>query len=40
MAAFFICSEFGAPKNKLCPYYSCFSICYEVMGLDDMIFLF
>ena len=35
MAAVTICSDFGAPKNKVC---HCFpSICHEVMGPDAMI---
>ena len=35
MAAVNICSDFGAPKNKVCHCFHCFpSICYEVMGLD------
>ena len=35
MAAIIICSDFGAPKNKVS---HCFlSICHEVMGPDVMI---
>ena len=41
MAAVTICSDFGAPKNKVC---HCFtvspSICHEVMGTDAMIYVF
>ena len=41
MAAVTICSDFGAPQNKVC---HCFhfspSICHEVMGLDTMILVF
>ena len=41
MAAITICSDFGAPKNKV---WHCFyffpSICHEVMGTDAMIFIF
>ena len=41
MAASTICSDFGAPRNKVC-YCSHFSpsICHEVMGPDAMIFVF
>ena len=36
-----ICSDFGAPQNKVCHCFHCFpSICYEVMGLDAMILVF
>ena len=38
VAAVTICSDFGAPKNKVC---HCFpSICHEVMGPDAMILVF
>ena len=41
MAAVIICSDFGAPENKIC---HCFhfppSICHKVMGPDTTIFVF
>ena len=41
MAAVTICSDFGAPQNKVC---HCFnfsqSVCHEVMGLDAVILVF
>ena len=38
MAAITICSDFGAPQNKVCHCFHCFpSICHEVMGPDAMI---
>ena len=38
MAAVTICSDFGAPQNKVSHCFHCFpSICHEVMGLDAMI---
>ena len=37
MAAITICSDFGAPKNKVCHAIVCPSICHELMGLDAMI---
>ena len=40
MAAVTICSDFGAPKYKVCHCFHCFSICHEVMGPDTMIFVF
>ena len=40
MAAVTICSDFGAPQNKISHYFHCFSICREVMGLDAMILVF
>ena len=40
MAAITICSDFGAPKNKVCHCFHCFSICPEVMGPDAMILVF
>ena len=43
MAAVIICSDFGAPKNKVW-HWHCFhvspSISHEVMGPDAMIFVF
>ena len=41
MAAATICSDFGAPKNKVSYCFHCFpSICHEVMGPDAVIFVF
>ena len=41
MAAVTICSDFGAPKNKVWLCFHCFpSICHEVMGPDAMILVF
>ena len=41
MAAVTICSDFGAPKNKVWHCFHCFPIYFhEVMGLDAMIFVF
>ena len=41
MAAVTICSDFGAPQNKISHCFHCSpSICHEVMGLDAMIFVF
>ena len=41
MAAITICSDFGAPKNKVSHRFHCFpAICYEVMGPDAMILVF
>ena len=41
MAAVTICSDLGAPKNKLSHCVHCFpSICYEVMEPDIMISVF
>ena len=38
MAAVTICSDFGAPKNKVSRCFHCFpSICHELMGPDVMI---
>ena len=38
MAAVTICSDFGAPQNKVCHCFHCFpSICHEVIGPDAMI---
>ena len=38
MAVITICSDFGAPKNKVSHCFHCSpSICHEVMGLDAMI---
>ena len=38
MAAVTICSDFGAPKNKVCTVSP--PICHEVMGPDAMILVF
>ena len=41
MAAVTICSDFGAPQNKVWHCFHCFpSISHEVMGPDAMIFVF
>ena len=41
MAAGHICSDFGAPKNKVWHRFHCFPIfSHEVMGPDAMIFVF
>ena len=41
MAAVTICSDFGAPQNKVWCYFYCFPIYFpEVMGPDAMIFIF
>ena len=40
MAAVTICSDFGAPKNKVWHCFHCFPISHEVMGPDAMIFVF
>ena len=41
MAAITICSDFGAPQNKVGHCFHCFPIYFsEVMGLDAMIFAF
>ena len=41
MAAVTICSNFGAPQNKVSHCSHCFpSICHEVMGPDAMILVF
>ena len=41
MAAVTICSDFGAPQNKVSHrFYRFPSICHEVMGPDAMIFVF
>ena len=41
MAVVTICSDFGAPKNKVCHCLHCTpSICHEVMGPDAMILVF
>jgi len=38
MAALTICSDFGAPQNKLSHCFQSFpSTCHEVMGTDAMI---
>ena len=40
MAALTICSDFGAQENKVRHYFVFLSLCYEVMGLCAMIFVF
>ena len=41
MAAVTICSDFGAPKNKVSHFFHCFPIyLYEVMRLDAIILAF
>ena len=41
MAAVTICSDFGAPKNRVCHYFHYFPIfCHEMMGPDAMILVF
>ena len=41
MAAISICSDFGAPRNKVSHCFRCFpSICHEVMRLNAMILVF
>ena len=41
MASITICSDFGAPKNKVYHCFHCFPIyCHEVMGPYAMIFVF
>ena len=45
MAAVTICSDFGAPQNKVCDYFHYFhgcgnTVCHEVMGPDAMILVF
>ena len=41
MAAITICSDFGAPQNKVCHCVHCFPIyLHDVMGPDAMIFVF
>ena len=37
MAAITICSDFGAPQNKVWHCFHCFPISHEVMGPDAMI---
>ena len=39
-AAVTICSDFGAPQNKVSDSIVSPPICYEVMGSDDMILVF
>ena len=39
MTAVTICSDFGAQENKVCHNFQFFPICYEVTGLDAIIFL-
>ena len=41
MAVITICSDFGAPPNKVCHCFYCFPIfCHEVMGPDAMTLVF
>ena len=41
MAGVTICSDFGAPQNKVWHCFHCYpSICHEVMGPDAMILVF
>ena len=41
MAAFTICSDFGAQGKKVCHCFHCFpTYFHEVMGQDAMIFVF
>ena len=40
MAAVTICSDFGAPQNKVSYCFPCSPISHEVMGPDAMIFVF
>ena len=40
MATFIICNDFGAQENKVRHYFVFLSLCYEVMGLCAMIFVF
>ena len=41
MAEVTICTDFGAPQNKVCYCFHCFPIfLHEVMGLDAMILVF
>ena len=40
MAAITICSDFGAPQNKVWHCSHCFPISHEVMGPDAMILVF
>ena len=40
MATVTMCSDFGAPKNKVLYCFHCFPVCHEVMGLDAMILAF
>ena len=41
MAAVIICSDFGAPKNKVSQcFHCCPSICHDVMGLNAMLLVF
>ena len=39
MAAVTICSDFGAPQNKVCHYFHC-SVYHEAMGTDAIILVF
>ena len=40
MATITICSDFGAPQNKVWHHFHCLPISHEVMGPDAMIFVF
>ena len=40
MTAVTVCSDFGAPQNKICHFFHSFPICHQVMGPDVMIFVF
>ena len=40
MAAVTICSDLGAPQNKVSHFHCYPSLCHEVMGLDTMILVF
>ena len=40
MVAVTICSDFGAPQNKVSHCFHSFPICHEVMGPDAMILVF
>ena len=40
MAAVSICSDFGAPQNKVSVSFVSPSVCHELMRSDDMIVVF
>ena len=40
MAAVTICSDFGAPQNKVSHCFNCFPICHEVIRPDAMVLVF
>ena len=40
MAIVTICSDFGAPKYKVCHFFHCFPICHKEMGMDAIILVF